>query len=82
MLLFLAVWVNAANVHTHGAGADLNAKVFLLCCKSLRCVCMSGVQGMLRKTEEYARDVAGGSLAGLETSDLDVMDSITMSFSS
>ena len=82
MLLFLAVWVNAANMHTRGAGADINAKVFLLCSKSLHCVCVSGVQGVLSKTEGYARDVAGSSLAGLDMSDLDVMDSIAMSFSS
>lgn len=82
MLLFLAVWVNAANMHARGAGADINVKVFLLCCKSLHCVCMSGVQGVLSKTEGYARDVADGSLAGLDVSDLDITDSIAMSFSS
>lgn len=51
MLLFLAVWVNAANMHTRGAGADINAKVSLLCCKSLHCACVSGEQGVLSKTE-------------------------------
>lgn len=82
MLLFLAVGVNAANTHTCSAGEDLNTRAFLLCCNSRYCVCTRGVQGVLRKSEEYARDMDRASLAGLDTSDLVVMDSIAMNSSS
>lgn len=43
MLLFLAIGVHAANMYMCDAGAGLNIGVLLFCCKSLCCVCMSGM---------------------------------------
>lgn len=64
------------------AVGHLDARVFLLCCKSLCCVCMSGAQAVLSTAEEHTRNVVGGGLAGLGMGDLDAMDSIAASFTS